>query len=56
MGLNALSCRSIEDGAEGNLNCGDPAQEVSVGTNISKWLRDHFCDIFAKNVAALSLS
>lgn len=47
--------RSLEDiGAASHVDPGGPAQEVSEG-NISNWARDHFCDIFAKNVAASSL-
>lgn len=48
---------SMEDsGAEGDLDHGCLAQEVSENNNISMWHRDQFCDIFAKNVAAFCLS
>ena len=45
---------STEDNAKGSLNCGGPDQEVSEGkSTISKWPRDHSCDILAWNVVAL---
>lgn len=31
---------------------GGPSQEVSEGKNISKWPRDHSCNILSKNMAA----
>lgn len=36
---------------ESDLNCVDSAQKVSE-ENISKWSRDHACDILAKDLAA----
>ena len=43
----------MEDRIEGDLNCGSPAQEVSEGRDIiSKWPKDHSCDILATNGAA----
>ena len=45
--------RSTEDsGAEGKLNCGYLAQEVSEEINFRILPRDHSCDILVKNVAA----
>ena len=45
--------RSMEDsGAEGDLNCGGLAQEVSE-ENFNMLPRDHSCEILVKNVAAL---
>jgi hypothetical protein len=38
--------------AEGDLNYGGVAQEVSEKKNFSMWPRDCSCDILAKNVAA----
>lgn len=34
----------MEDSAEGDVNAGAPAQELSEGKVISKWLRDHPCE------------
>ena len=42
-----------DSGAEGNLNCGGLAQEVSDEKNISMWPRSY--DILMKNVAAFAL-
>jgi hypothetical protein len=38
----------MEDSTESDLNYMGPAQEVSEQKNISKWPRDHSCDIFCK--------
>jgi hypothetical protein len=38
--------------SEGDLNCGSLFLEVSEEKNFSMWLRDCFCDILVKNVAA----
>lgn len=38
--------------AEGGLSCGNPAQEVSEGKNISKCPKDLYYGILAKNVAS----
>ena len=46
-GLMGHTSRIMENNAEGNLSCGGPVQEVSEGKNISKWPRDHSCDIVA---------
>lgn len=35
-----------------NLNCADMARDVSEEKTISKWPRDCFCDVLAKNIAA----
>lgn len=45
----------MEDcGAEGHLmNCGGLDQEVSGEKNINMWPRDHSCDTWVKNAAAL---
>jgi len=44
--------RNMEDsGTEGDLNSGDPGQEVSEEKNLSMWPRDCSCDSLAKNVA-----
>ena len=40
-------------GADRNVGCDSPAQEVSERKNISKWPREHSCDILAKSVAVL---
>ena len=37
-----------ERGAEGNLNCGGPVQEVSEENNISMWPRNYSRYILAK--------
>ena len=37
--------------AEGDLNCGSLALEVSGEKNINMWPRDCSCDILVKNVA-----
>lgn len=42
----------VDSGAEGDLNCGVPAQDVAEAKTISMWPRDHSCDILAKKVAA----
>ena len=39
--------------AKTDLNCADLTQEVSVEENFSVLLRDFFCGILVKNVAAL---
>jgi hypothetical protein len=45
--------RNTEDfAAVSGLNCEDGPQEVSVEKNFNMWLRDCFCDILVKNVAA----
>ena len=41
-----------DNGAEGDLNCGDLAQEVWEEKSISGWYGDHSCDTVVKNVAA----
>lgn len=41
--------RSIEDNAESNVEHDGPIEEVSERKNISKWPRDHSCNILAKN-------
>ena len=45
--------RSMGNGAECDVSCDSPAQEVLEGRNISKWPRDHSCDILTKNVTGL---
>ena len=46
------SSRSLEDSStENNVNSGGLAQEVSEGNFISNVVKDHSCDILAKNVA-----
>ena len=48
--------RSIEDrGAEGYLNCGGLAQEISEDKNFYKLPKDHSCYSSVKNVAAFCL-
>jgi hypothetical protein len=34
-----------------HTDCGSPAQVVSERNNLSHWIRDHSCDILAKNEA-----
>jgi hypothetical protein len=47
------SSRSLEDSStENNVNSGGLAQEVSEGNFISNVVKDHSCDILAKNVTA----
>lgn len=44
-------CSNMEHSAENDLNCGSPSQEDSEGKNIvSKWGRDHTCDILWTSV------
>jgi hypothetical protein len=51
--LMSYSSRNMEDSAaQGDLNCADLAQVVSVEKNLRMWPRDHFCGILVKNVAA----
>ena len=51
-GLMGQSSRKMKDsGAEGDLNCGGLAQEVSEEKNFSMLLRNHSCDMLMKNVA-----
>jgi hypothetical protein len=47
--------RSMEDSVEGYLSCGDLPQKLSERKDISKWTKDHFYVILAKNVAAFCL-
>ena len=48
--------RNTEDFvAEGDLNCGSLALEVSEEKNFSMWPRDCFCDVLVKNMAAFGL-
>ena len=42
---------NMEDIAEGHLNYDGSAQKVSEEENVSKWPRNHSCNILAKNVA-----
>ena len=43
------SSRNMEDsGAEGDLNCGGPGQQVSEEKNITVWPRNQFCHILVK--------
>jgi hypothetical protein len=52
--FSLMSCpsRNVADFvAEGDLNCADLAQEVSVEKNFSMWHRDYFYGILVKNVA-----
>ena len=52
-GLTGLSDRNMEDSdAEGDLNCGVPAQEISEEKNVSMWPRNCSCGSLANNVAA----
>ena len=44
-----------DSGAESFVDCACLIQEVSEGKNVSKWLRDRFCFILAKNVAVFYL-
>jgi hypothetical protein len=45
----------MEDiGAEGDLNCGDLAQEISEEQNFSMWSRDCSCGVLVEIVAAFS--
>lgn len=38
-------------GAEGDLSCRDPTQDMSEKKNLKMWLRNQFCDvILAQNV------
>ena len=39
-----------DSGAESNLVCGSPGQEVSEGNNINSGATDHARDVLAKNV------
>ena len=48
--------RSMEDSVEGYLSCGDLPQKLSERKDISKWTKDHFYVILAKNVAAFWIS
>lgn len=32
------------------MDCGDPAQDISEGNNISIWATSYYCDILAKHV------
>jgi hypothetical protein len=43
-----------DSGAEGDLNCGVLAQEVSGETDISMWPKDHSCSLLAKGSLLLS--
>jgi len=53
-GLN--TSKSVEDsGALSNVDYDGPAQDVSEEKNISRWSKDHSCDILVKNVAAFCL-
>ena len=53
LGLVNHSSRKMEDiDAEGDLNCGGLAQEVSEEKNSSKRTKEHSCNILAKNVTA----
>ena len=47
--------RSIEDNAESTVGYDGPIEEVSERKNISKWPRDHSCDILAKNTIVLNI-
>ena len=51
--VKELYCRSIENrGAEGDLSCRDPTQDVSEKKNLKTWPTNHLCDIIlAQNVA-----
>lgn len=50
--FNGPASRRINNsGAEGDLNCGILAQEVSQN-NFSMWPRDHSWDVLSKNVNA----
>lgn len=52
-GLNRHPSRSLENNSsENNVDCGDPAEEVSEGNNSCSWARDHSNGILAKNMAA----
>jgi hypothetical protein len=37
-----------DSGAEGDLNCGGPGQQVSEEKNITVWPRNQFCHILVK--------
>ena len=52
---NAL-VRDQLNGAEGDLNCGGLAQEVSEEKNVSMWPRDYSCDILERLWLLLLLS
>jgi hypothetical protein len=46
----------MEDFVAGsNLNCVDPAQEISKDNNFRLWHKDCFCGILVKNVATFCL-
>jgi hypothetical protein len=48
--------RTLEDnGAESNGRYSNPDQEISTGSNVSNWARDHSWDILAKNSAVFCL-
>ena len=52
-GLMGSPNRTVEDiGAEGDLNCGVQALDVSEEKNLSVWSRDS-CEVLVKNVAVL---
>ena len=42
------SSKSMEDSAEGDLNCGYQAEEMLEGKNINKWPREHFVIILQR--------
>jgi hypothetical protein len=55
-GLKGYPRKNMEDiGAEGDFNCVDMAQEVSVKKNFSMWPRDCSCDILEKNMSLFAL-
>ena len=57
-GLNGpyLYKKIENNSAEGNVNCGDSAREVSEEKNFNMWPKDDSCGILAKNVSSLCLS
>ena len=48
--------RSLEDGAESNMELEGPVQGVLGEENISNGAREHTCDILAKNAAVFCLN
>ena len=44
-----------DSGAEGDLNCGGPGQQVSEEKNITMWPRNQFCHILVKKKMSLCL-
>ena len=47
LGFIVHTCENVEEsGADGDLNCGSLAQEVSEEKSFSMWTRDQVCNIW----------